>query len=121
MRGEGGQRGQQAAQGLPQATAAGTHKARRRLIRPGRSGGGRGRQANEAVGPALYLLQEHGPRPVQRFQEMGYGWVLRGQEGELSGQAGSPCSLPAPPVTALGLDPCSSSPNEPPAAGKRLK
>jgi hypothetical protein len=31
------------------------------------------------------------------------------------------CSLPEPPVTALGLAPCSSSPNEPPAAGRRLK
>lgn len=30
------------------------------------------------------------------------------------------CSLPEPPVTALGLAPCSSSPNEPPAAGRRL-
>lgn len=34
-------------------------------------------------------LQEHGPGSVQRFQELGYGWVLKGQEGELSGQAGS--------------------------------
>lgn len=36
-------------------------------------------------------LREHGPRSVQRFQELGYGWVLKGQEGELSGQADSLC------------------------------
>lgn len=40
-------------------------------------------------------LQEHGPRSVQRFQELGYDWVLERQEGELSGQAGSLYSLPS--------------------------
>lgn len=48
--GKGGQQGQPAAQGLPQATAAGTHEAKRHLIRPGRSVGSRRREANEAAG-----------------------------------------------------------------------
>lgn len=100
------------------------------LLGPTRQGGtssGLGApEAADAAGRLMKLqacspLQEHGPRSVQRFQELGYGWVLKGQEGELSGQAGSLCSLPEPPVTALGLAPCSSSPNEPPAAGRRLK
>lgn len=93
------------------------------------SGPGAPRGSRSRRGPEALELQSSSPQrgtghwPGLRSQELGSGWALRGQEGELGGQAGwrALCVPSQLRVTALGLAPCSSFPNEPPAAGRRLK
>lgn len=82
------------AQGLPQATAAGTRTWGGASSGLGTPGSGRSQEAPELqaqLAPRGAL--DH--RPVPSSQELEYGKALRGQEGELSRQAGSLCSLPA--------------------------
>lgn len=84
------------AQGLPQATAAGT-----RTWGGASASSGLGTPGSRRSQEAPELQAQLAPRgaldhrPVPRSQELEYGKALRGQEGELSRQAGSLCSLPA--------------------------
>lgn len=109
------------AQGLPQATAAGTRtwggaSASSGLGTPG-TGGARRPQSSRPSSP----LEGHwttGLSPAPR------SWSMAKHSGDRKGSSAGRRALcvPSQPwVTALGPALCSSFPNEPPAAGRRLK
>lgn len=107
------------AQGLPQATAAGTRTWGGASSGLGTPGSGRSQEAPELqaqLAPRGAL--DH--RPVPSSQELEYGKALGDRKGSSAGRRAL-CVPSQPWVTALGPAPCSSFPNEPPAAGRRLK
>lgn len=105
--------------GLLQATAAGTSAMGRCFIRPGHSW-----RQEEPGAPELQAQRpsrgasDH--RPLQSSQEWGLAEHSGDRKGSWAGRRAL-CVPSQPWVTALGPAPCSSFPNEPPAAGRRLK
>lgn len=106
------------AQGLPQATAAGTRTwggASSGLATPGSRRRQEAPELQAQLGPRGAL--DHRLSPARR------SWSMAKHSGDRKGSAGrrALCVPSQPWVTALGPAPCSSFPNEPPAAGRRLK